>query len=40
MVDIGKLEEGKTPSYNQVIDSSLADKIVNELGAVEGEGLL
>jgi ABC-type nitrate/sulfonate/bicarbonate transport system substrate-binding protein len=36
MTKVGNIEKGKTPSYDQIVDKSFADKAIQKLGAWKG----
>lgn len=36
MTKVGNIEKGKTPSYEQIVDKSFAEKAIKELGAWDG----
>ena len=36
MTKVGNIEKGKTPSYNQIVDKTFAEKAIKDLGAWKG----
>jgi hypothetical protein len=36
MTKVGNIEKGKTPTYDQIVDKTFADKAIKALGAWKG----